>query len=79
MSAARDRLCPLMWILNGEHQTTNLGVGSSDLSGRANIINNLRGISQPAHCFFPLGAQLGAHDERLAPATTHPLAASIRN
>jgi hypothetical protein len=37
MSAARDRLCPLMWILNGEHQTTNLGVGSSNLSGRANL------------------------------------------
>jgi hypothetical protein len=35
--SARDRLCPLMWILNGEHQTTNLGVGSSNLSGRASL------------------------------------------
>ena len=53
------------------HQTTNLGVVSSNLSGRANIINNLRQFrSQRRLAWSHWGAQLGAHEVRLAPATT---------
>jgi hypothetical protein len=53
-----------------EHQTTNLGVWSSNLSGRAKLNQWLTPISfrRQTKPIFHSGAQLGAHDERLVPA-----------
>jgi hypothetical protein len=67
----------LHWAGNGRAADYESG-GLEVESLRARQYNQqLTSISQPAQtCSFPLGAQLGAHDERLARATTHPLAAS---
>ena len=62
-----------MLVILIEHQTTNLGVRSSNLSGRANIINGLRQFrSSRRLAYSHWGAQLGAHNERSAPATGPP-------
>ena len=51
-----------------ERQTTNLGVWSSNLSGRAGSTTYVNFQFRQDELNSHSGAQLGAHDERLAPA-----------
>ena len=63
---ARPGARPIGRVMGG-HQTTNLGVGSSNLSGRANIINVLAASVLPRKCHWR------AHgDQANWPAEIHP-------